>query len=218
MKWSDKDTIVSLSIILAFVVSYILMALGLIDKGIWAVVVFTMSIGFLANYYIQRFRSKKKGQTPVDTSKYEHPETRKLVTETLQRMNCKVDTTDEGNIIFEYQGVTFMIEATDDCLFINLIWPWCYTIHLYDANEYSCLRKVVNDLNAHSACSVFYYPHKETDEMVVHMKKNMLFVSDITSLDAYLSSAITGLFSTARQLDLDMEKMRVQEHEAQMQE
>lgn len=218
MKWSDKETIISLIILLVFVVSIILMKLGLIDGGIWAVVMFTMSVVFLSRYYIQRYRAKKKGEMNVDESRYEHPQTRKLVTETLQAMNCKVEETEDGNLVFDYQGVNFLIEASDECLFINLIWPWCYTIPLYDAHEYSRLRKVVNELNAHGTCSVFYYTNKETDEMVVHLKKHMLFVSDITALPSYMKGTITGLFSIVRQLDLDMEKMRVQEHEAQMQE
>ena len=214
MKWSDKETIVSLAILLVVVVSIILLKLGIIDTTITIIIMSTFSIVVFGNHLYQAYQAKKKGKRAEGTSTYEHPETRKLVTETLQRMNCKVDVTEEDRLVFEYQGVRFLIEAVDDCLFINLIWPWCYTISLYDADEYSRLRQVVNELNASGTCSVFYYPNKETDEMAVHMKKHMLFVSDITELEAYMSSAIAGLFSTARQLELDMEKMRVQEHEA----
>lgn len=214
MEWTNRKAVICLTALLIVVVSCILVSLGIIDKMTTVVFLSLFSLIFIAEYLYRRHQAKKKGKTPEGALTYEHPETRKLVMETLQKMNCKVEVTEEDRLLFEYQGVRFLIEAVDDCLFINLIWPWCYTISLYDAHEYSRLRQVVNELNANGTCSVFYFPNKETDEMVVHMKKHMLFVSDITEPEAYMNSAITGLFGTVRQLEVDMEKMRVQEHEA----
>ena len=213
MEWTNRKAIIFLTALLIVVVSSILVSLGIIDKKTTVVFLSLFSLLFIAECLYRYNQSKQQEETVVGESKYTHPETPKLVMETLQRMNCKVDVTEDERILFEYQGVRFLIEAADDCLFINLIWPWCYTIPLYDAHELSRLRKVVNNLNANGTCSVFFYPNNETDEMVVHMKKHMLFVSDITELEAYLNSAITGFFNIARQLDLDMEKMRVQERE-----
>jgi hypothetical protein len=126
-------------------------------------------------------------------------------------MDCQGGEDEKGYFECEYQGVHFVIEAEDDCLYINLVWPWCYTIPLYDADAYSRLRKIVNDLNSLGTCSLFYYPHKETDEMVVHLKANMLFMSEIGPIDAYLAGAISGLFKIVNQLNLEMEKMKLEE-------
>ena len=208
MKFTNQNAIIILAVLLVIIVSAILIHLGLIDVTITIVSLCALSIGVLAGYFIHRNKSKSNVST---TSNKRPVQTRKLVTDTLQRMNCQVEEDENGYFEFEYQGVHFVIEAEDDCLYINLVWPWCYTIPLYDADAYSRLRKIVNDLNSLGTCSLFYFPHKETDEMVVHLKANMLFMSEIGPIDAYLAGAISGLFKIVNQLNLEMEKMKLEE-------
>ena len=75
------------------------------------------------------------------------PNTKCLAINTLQEMGCHPEEMESGRIIFEYQGVTFMMEATDECLFVNLIWPWCHSFSKYDIDEFARVRKVVNKMN-----------------------------------------------------------------------
>lgn len=210
MKWSDKDTIVSLVVLLVFVVSFILMKLGFLDDTTTIVILCILSIGFLGNHWYRAYQLKKKGLKVEDAGR---PMTTVLVKETLKKLNCTVEEKDSGWLVFNYQGVFFSIEAHDDCRFINLIWPWCYTIPLYDADEYSRLREVVNELNERGLCSLFFFPNEETDEMVVHIKHNMLFTSEINELDGYLRAELGSMFDVAKQLNLEMEKKRMKEEE-----
>lgn len=210
MKWSYREVIVSCVILLVFSGSIILMKLGYLDKMTTVVFLFIISICMLADYYWKLYRAKKMGLKYVTG---EIIETRKLVKETLKKMNCQVEETKDGRFSFDYQGVRFLIEAADGCMYINLIWPWCYSVPLYDADEYSRLRKVVNELNERSLCTVFYIPNNELDEVGVHLKKHILFVSEIAPLDDYLHSTLNAFFVSVQQLNLEMEKVRLKEQE-----
>ena len=49
--------------------------------------------------------------------------TRQLALKTIENIGSKPEYTEEGRIQFEYQGVIFLMEAVNDCMFVNLIWP-----------------------------------------------------------------------------------------------
>jgi hypothetical protein len=51
--------------------------------------------------------------------------------------------------------------------------------------------------------------------VAVHIRKNFLFVSQIPELDDYLKLILDSFFRTARTLDLEIEKCRMQECEKQ---
>jgi hypothetical protein len=151
-----------------------------------------------------------KEASSKDRREEECPHTRQLAVETLRQMGCVPEETEEERIRFDYQGVTFLMEAVDDCLFVNLIWPWCYSFSKFDIDEFARMRQVVNEINMKGSVSVFY-SIADTDEVAVHMKKNFLFVSQVPQLKDYLKLMFDSFFRTARTLDVEIEKMRLKE-------
>lgn len=136
--------------------------------------------------------------------------TKDLVIQTLRELGCESEENEDERILFAYQGISFFIEAADDCLFIYLIWPWCYSFSKFDVDEFARVRKVVNELNTRGAISVFY-GFSDSDEVAVHLKKHFIFIQQIPDLKGYLSAMLDNFFATARALNLEIEKLRITE-------
>ena len=136
--------------------------------------------------------------------------TRQLALKTIENIGSKPEYTEEGRIQFEYQGVIFLLEAVNECMFVNLIWPWCYSFSKFDIDEFARVRQVVNDVNMRGIVSVFYGT-TDSDEVALHIKKNFLLIPQIPDLEEYLKLILDGFFRTARTLDLEIEKCRMQE-------
>lgn len=112
----------------------------------------------------------------------------------------------------ESQGVIFLMEAANDCAFVNLIWPWCYSFSKFDIDELARVQKVANDINARGVISAFY-SITDSDDVAVHLKKNFLLVQQIPDLEDYLRLLVDSFFRTARMLELEVKKRRMQECE-----
>ena len=145
-----------------------------------------------------------------ETSMEETISTRQLALNTIERIGSEPQYTEEGRIQFEYQGIVFLMEAANDCMFVNLIWPWCYSFNKFDIDEFARVRQVVNDINARGTASVFY-GITDSDDVAIHIKKNFLFVPQIPELEEYLKLMLDTFFRTARTLDVEIEKCRLQE-------
>ena len=138
--------------------------------------------------------------------------TRQLALKTIENIGSEPQYTEEGRIQFEYQGVIFLMEAVNECAFANLIWPWCHSFSKFDIDEFARVRQVVNDINARGTASVFY-GITDSDDVAVHIKKHFLLVSQIPDLEDYLKLMLDSFFRTARTLDVEIEKYRMQECE-----
>ena len=138
--------------------------------------------------------------------------TRQLALKTIENIGSKPEYTEEGRIQFEYQGVIFLMEATDDCKFVNLIWPWCHCFSKFDIDEFARVRQVVNEINMYDSLTVFY-TITDSDDVALHIKKNFLLVPQIPEVEEFLRMILNGFFGTARSLDLEIEKSRMQECE-----
>lgn len=178
---------------------------------------------FVVIYNIYRYyhEDDNNGYSPLDTktSKIDQAKekvmeetisTRQLALNTIENIGSEPKYTEEGYIQFEYQGVIFLMETANDCMFVNLIWPWCYSFSKFDIDEFARVRQVVNDINARGTASVFY-GITDSDDVAVHIKKNFLFVPQIPNLEEYLRLMLDSFFRTARTLDLEIEKCRLQE-------
>lgn len=182
-----------------------------------------ITIALLGLYYFYRYYYRDDGNdySPVmdtDQEGYQEKEsnmeetfsTRQLALTTIKRIGSEPKYTEDGHIQFEYQGVIFLMEATDECKFVNLIWPWCHSFSKFDINEFSRVRQVMNEINARGMASVFY-GITDSDEVVVHIKKHFLFVQQIPNIEDYLKLMLDIFFRTARTLHVEIEKCRVQE-------
>ena len=148
----------------------------------------------------------------TETNMEETISTRQLALKTIENIGSTPQYTEEGRIQFEYQGVIFLMEAVNDCMFVNLIWPWCHSFSKFDIDEFARVRQVVNDINMRGTLSVFY-GITDSDDVAVHIKKHFLFVEQIPDLEGYLKLTLDSFFRTARTLDIEVEKCRLQECE-----
>ena len=148
----------------------------------------------------------------AETNMEETISTRQLALDTIEHIGSEPKYTEEGRIQFEYQGVIFLMEAVNDCMFVNLIWPWCHSFSKFDIDEFARVRQVVNDMNARGTASVFY-GITDSDDVAVHIKKHFLLVPQIPDLENYMKLMLDSFFRTARTLDLEIEKCRLQECE-----
>ena len=138
--------------------------------------------------------------------------TRQLALRTIENIGSEPKYTEEGRIQFEYQGICFLMEAVNDCMFVNLIWPWCHSFSKFDIDELSRVRQVINDINMRGTASVFYCV-TDSDDVAVHIKKHLLLVPQIPDLEEYMKLTLDSFFRTARTLDIEIEKCRLQECE-----
>ena len=140
--------------------------------------------------------------------------TRQLALNAIEKIGCEPQYTEEGRIQFEYQGIIFLMEAANDCMFVNLIWPWCHSFSKFDIDEFARVRQVVNEINLRDTLSVIY-SITDSDDVALHIKKHFLFISQIPQLEDYLKMILNSFFRTARTLELEIEKCRMQEYEKQ---
>lgn len=157
-------------------------------------------------------QSTSENNQVVETVMEERISTRQLALKTIENIGSEPKDYDQVSFQFEYQGVIFLIEAVNDCDFVNLIWPWCHSFSKFDIDEFARVRQVVNDINARGTASVFY-GITDSDDVAVHIKKHFLLVSQIPDLAGYLKLMLDSFFRTARTLDLEIEKYRMQECE-----
>ncbi len=182
-----------------------------------------LAIVVIYNIYRYYHEDDNNGYCPVDTktSKIDQAKekimeetisTRQLALNTIENIGSEPKYNEEGRIQFEYQGVTFLMETANDCDFVNLIWPWCYSFNKFDIDEFARVRQVVNDINAYGVVSVFYGV-TDSDDVAVHVKKNFLFIQQIPGIENYLRLMLDSFFRTVRKLDLEIEKIKMQECE-----
>ena len=182
-------------------------------------------LAFVVIYNIWRYyhEDDNYADCPVDTTTSstnqvcekameEKISTRQLALKAIENIGSEPQYNEEGRIQFEYQGVIFLIEAANDCDFVNLIWPWCYSFSKFDIDEFARVRQVINGINAYGIVSVFY-GNTDSDDVAVHIKKNFLFIEQIPNIEDYLRMMLENFFRTVRKLELEIEKIKMQECE-----
>lgn len=197
--------------------------------GIWMILITTSAVNIV--WYISTiilFKSSKslhelaKKLEDKDTIQNEDVtymeetiSTRQLALRTIENIGCCPEESEDGRIQFEYQGVIFLMETADECLFVNLIWPWCHSFSKFDIDEFARVRQVVNEVNLHDWLSVTY-TITDSDEVVLHIKRNIILIPQISDVEEYLKQILNSFFRVARTLDLEIEKCRMQECEKQV--
>lgn len=169
------------------------------------------------NRYFEELMSEKRGTKDHNELSITSGDmdTRDLALRTLHSIGSEPIETEEGRIEFEYQGIRFIMEAVNDCAFVNLIWPWCHSCSKFDIDEFARVRQVVNEINLRDTSTVIY-TIDDSDEVALHIKKNFIFLPQLPQIDEYLKLNLNSFFRTARNLDLEIEKHRMQECEKQV--
>mgnify|MGYP006873031304 CR=1 FL=1 len=138
--------------------------------------------------------------------------TRNLVFSTLKKMGCEYYEEDELRIRFTFQGETFIIDSSNDCLFINVYDPWWFELPMSgDIEDFARMQKAVNLANCKGSCTVLYTYNEEEGLIGVHSRKNIIFVPQITELDKYLASILDGFFKIQRLVMSEMDKIKNKE-------
>lgn len=196
------------------------------NTGIWLILITTSVVNIVwyistiillkSSKRLQELPEKLKGDDnqneSVEKKASEILGTKDLAYKLLRKMGTCPQETEEGRIKFEYQGVFFLMEAINECMYVNLIWPWCHSFSKYDIDEFARVRQVVNDINMRGTVSVFY-GITDSDDVAVHIKKHFLLVQQIPDQEDYLKMVIESFFRTAQKLDLEIEKCRLKECE-----
>ena len=138
--------------------------------------------------------------------------TRQLALKTIENIGSTPQYDETGRIQFEYQGIVFVMEADNECLFVNLIWPWCHSFSKFDIDEFARVRQVVNEVNLRDTLSVVY-TISDSDDVALHIKKHFIFIQQSPELEEYLKMILNSFFRTSRILELEIEKCRMQECE-----
>lgn len=142
-----------------------------------------------------------------------------LVYEVLRKIGCEPaeekQIGDEYYVYFNYQGETFLVIAKRDTKWINVYDLWWYSLSSYkDIEEFSILRKLINEENKNGSYIVFYTINNENEQIDVHTKKNVLFIPQIPDIDQYLISVLQYFFETKRNIFIELEKHKVvKEHD-----
>ena len=161
------------------------------------------------------YQENKENNQTIVTNMEETISTRQLALKTIENIGSEPKYNEEGRIQFEYQGIVFLMEASNDCLFVNLIWPWCHSFSKFDIDEFARVRQVVNEVNLRDTLSVVY-TISDSDDVALHIKKHFIFIQQIPELEEYLKMILNSFFRTSRILELEIEKCRMQECEQQV--
>ena len=168
-----------------------------------------------SNDYGPNIEPEPKNNEENVTRMEETISTRQLALRTIENIGSEPKYDEAGRIQFEYQGVVFVMEADNECLFVNLIWPWCHSFSKFDIDEFARVRQVVNEVNLRDTLSVVY-TISDSDDVALHIKKHFLLVPQIPEVEEYLKLILNSFFRTARMLELEIEKCRMQECEQQV--
>lgn len=138
-----------------------------------------------------------------------------LVLCTLRKIGCEPETEGLGDltrVFFTYQGERFTIECNDSCRFIVIYDTWWYEMSIYsDVEEIADLHKVINLANQHANVTVIHTVNQEIEEIGVHSRRNILFISQIPEIDQYLISVLNDFFKVQRYVVTELEKCKVRE-------
>jgi hypothetical protein len=140
--------------------------------------------------------------------------TKSLVKGVLKRIGCETEEDDGGLIRFNYQGENFIIQANESSPYIIISDVWWYSISTFsDLEEFARLQKVINAANRDGSYTIFYTISRDSDEIVVHTKRNDLFIPEIPNIEEYLVSLLDGFFRVQRFVHIELEKYKLAEEQ-----
>ena len=153
-------------------------------------------------------------ETDNSSAVYAGMKPRELCKAILHNLNCKTEEDEEegsDRLAFKFQGETFCIIVSDDCLLATIYdFSWG-SVELDDIDEVSRVRKIINEINfQYGGHTLFYTMDTDNNRMVVHTKRQILLTPEIPNLDNYMTAMLSGFFEVQRAMahELDKERMK----------
>lgn len=138
--------------------------------------------------------------------------TRDLFLQTLVRIGCQYeivgDDADKGDISFGYQGENFIARTSNNFRYLHLYDTYWGRIDMYDIDEFSRLRKAVNESNLNNSVTAVYTIDKESSTVNVHSKSVILFIPQIPDIENYLRLELNEFFRVHNAMNSEMNKLR----------
>ena len=141
--------------------------------------------------------------------------TRELFMETLTEIGCQYELSedqDDNRIFFDYQGEHFLAGVNNDSFYVHIYDTYWGHVELYDIDEFSRLRKAVNESNKTSGVTTFYEIDEVGKNVDVHSKSIIPFMSEIPNLGAFLRVELNEFFRAHQCVKLEMAKQREAEN------
>jgi hypothetical protein len=155
-------------------------------------------------------------QVPNNSSEITKIGTRDLFLNTLTKIGCQyqLGEGDDNRIFFAYQGENFFADTTNDIMYVHL-WDthWGH-VELYDIDEVSRLRKAINTSNLNTAITTVFTIDEDGNNMDVHSKSTIPFISSMPNLEDYLKVELNEFFRSHQMVGTEMRKLREQEQNA----
>ena len=139
--------------------------------------------------------------------------TRDLFLETLTKIGCQyeIGEGEDGDINFGYQGEYFVVRANNESRYIQIYDTHWGHVELYDIDEFSRLKKAINESNLKNAVTAVYTINEAGSTVDVHCKSVILVTPEIPDIENYLRTELLDYFRVHETVNIEMAKQREKE-------
>lgn len=151
-------------------------------------------------------------QTP---SQYQdlHIQTRDLFLDTLTKIGCQYELREgeDNRVFFAYQGEHFFADTTNESLYVCIWDAYWEHVELYNVDDVARLRKAINTSNFNSSVTTVFTIDEAGNNMDVHSKSTIPFVSTMPDLEMYLRAELDNFFRAHQIVGSEMHNLREEE-------
>lgn len=175
----------------------------------------------IAAYLIVRYDKKMKIKESNNTKNQENtakdmenkeeanlPNTKQLFLSVLTTIGCQPEEDEDGRVNFCYQGQNFVAITNDESLFIVLYYPYWHEAELYDIDEFTRLKKVINIANSQFIANTWYVINKASNTIDVCSKNQFVFHKELPKIEEYFKHIMADFFNTRIFIETELEKER----------
>lgn len=175
----------------------------------------------IAAYLIVRYDKKMKIKESNNTTNQENtvkdmenneennlPNTKQLFLSLLTKIGCQPEEDEDGRVGFCYQGQNFVAFTNDETLFIVLYYPYWHETELYDIDEFTRLKKVINIANSKFIANTWYDINEAGNTIDVCSKNQFILHKELPKIEEYLKHIMTDFFETRIFIETELEKER----------
>ena len=193
---------------------------------ITSIVCIAIIVAIIGVAHIQNKRDEKESQKKMtemesvqdkerQENELENSKTRDLFLETLSKIGCQYEIDDSDRINFQWQGGYFCADTTNDCLFVNIWYMQWGEWELYDIEELSRVKRIINNACIHFSLNVVYTINEAGSNFFVHSKKSFLFIRQIPNREGYLQAILAEFFRVRHYFEVELDKMKNEEEKIQ---